>query len=203
MRLENPHPSSDFSGTAQTSSCSSQQNGFSGKGGSLEFFSEYMTGPYLVIFLMVFVLALAFISLVNGSLTNLLMISKALYTQLNIVSTKLAKGCDAGRIVDPFTTPPFIHFPTSLLGVVPKKDPSEFRLIHRLSYHEASSINDFIPNIYPTVKYATVARLFHGENVVTKSAFRIIPIHPSDYFLLDRYENGITSSILIGPCRWV
>jgi len=157
MRLENPHPSSDFFGTAQTSSCSSQQNGFSGKGGSLEFFSEYMTGPYLVIFLMVFVLAFALISLVNGSLTNLLMISKALYTQLNIVSTKLAKGCDAGRIVDPFTTPPFNHFPTSLLGVVPKKDPSEFRLIHRLSYHFiASSVNDFIPDIYSTVKNATV-----------------------------------------------
>ena len=195
MRLENPHSSSDFSGTAQTSSCSSQQNGFSGKGGSLEFFSEYMTGPYLVIFLMVFVLALAFISLVNGSLTNLLMISKSLYTQLNIVSTKLAKGCDAERIVDPFTTPPFIHFPTSLLGVVPKKDPSEFRLIHRLSYHEASSINDFIPNIYPTVKYAAVGdalksikRLgcgyFMAKTYFTKSAFRIIPIHPADYFLL-------------------
>ena len=56
-----------------------------------------MTGPYLVIFLMVFALAFAFISLVNGSLTNFLMVSKALYTQLNIVSTKLAKGCDAGR----------------------------------------------------------------------------------------------------------
>ena len=52
--------------------------------------------------------------------------------QPEIAGMKLRKECDAGRIVGPFRTPPFANFRTSPLGVVPKKDPSEFRLIHHL-----------------------------------------------------------------------
>ena len=51
-----------------------------------------------------------------------------------IVSLKLQKELEAGRIAGPFTSPPFKNFRCSPLGIVPKKVPSEFRLIQHLSY---------------------------------------------------------------------
>ena len=74
----------------------------------------------------------------------------------DITRAKLHQECDAGRIVGPFSTPPFLNFRCSPLGLVPKKDPSEFRMIHHLSYSKGSSVNDFIPDYYSTVKYASV-----------------------------------------------
>ena len=111
-----------------------------------------------------------------------------------VTSAKLRKEGDAGRIVGPFSTRPFPNFRCSPLGIVPKKDPSEFRLIHHLSYPKGSSVNDFIPDYCSTVKYASVGdaikllqRLgkscFMAKTDI-KSAFRIIPIHPADYSLL-------------------
>ena len=81
---------------------------------------------------------------------------KSALEQPELVKAKLGKECNAGRIVGLFTTPPFPNFRTSPLGIVPKKDPSEFRLIHHLSYPNGSSVNDFIPDLYSTVKYASV-----------------------------------------------
>lgn len=52
------------------------------------------------------------------------------------VNNKLSKELAAGRIVGPYDTPPFETFRVSPLGIVPKKLPGEFRLIHHLSYPE-------------------------------------------------------------------
>ena len=119
---------------------------------------------------------------------------KSALNQPAITVTKLRKECAAGRIVGPFTTPPFRHFRTSPLGLVPKKDPKEFRLIHHLSYPDGSSVNDFIPDSCSTVKYASVGDASKSIKCIgrgcfiaktdIKSAFRIIPIHPADYSLL-------------------
>lgn len=125
---------------------------------------------------------------------------KSALEQPELVKAKLGKECDAGRIVGPFTTPPFPNFRSSPLGIVPKKDPSEFRLIHHLSYPNGSSVDDFIPDFYSTVKYASVGdasksikRLGRGcfmAKTDVKSAFRIVPIPPADYSLLDmKWEN--------------
>ena len=69
---------------------------------------------------------------------------KSVLDQLNIARIKLRKECDAGRIVGPFRTPHFANFRISPLGVVLKKGPSEFRLIHHLSYLKGNSVNDAI-----------------------------------------------------------
>ena len=61
------------------------------------------------------------------------------------VNDKLSKELAAGRIVGPFDSPPFETFRVSPLGIVPKKLPGEFRLIHQLSYPEGLSVNDGIP----------------------------------------------------------
>ena len=47
-----------------------------------------------------------------------------------VVSTKLMKEIDAGRVVGPFSATPFPVFRTSPIGLVPKKSPNDFRLIH-------------------------------------------------------------------------
>ena len=106
----------------------------------------------------------------------------------------------SGRIVGPFQTPPFVTFCTSPLGIVPKKDPSEFRLSHHLSYPKGNSVNDAIPDQCSSVKYASVSDAITaikatGEGCFLakadiKLAFRIIPIHPADYSLLDmKFDN--------------
>ena len=53
--------------------------------------------------------------------------------------SKLSKELDAGRIAGPFDTAPFPVFRTSPVGIVPKKVPNEFRLIHHLSYPKVLS----------------------------------------------------------------
>ena len=87
----------------------------------------------------------------------------------------------------PFRTPPLANFRTSPLSVVPKKDPSEFLLIHYLSHPKGNSVNDAIPDYCSSVKYASVsdtttAIKATGEGcflakTYIKSAFRIIPIY--------------------------
>jgi len=102
--------------------------------------------------------------------------------------------------VGPLRTPPFASFHTSPLGVVPKKDPSEFRLIHHLSYPKGNSVNDAIPDYCSPVKYTSVSDVTTaikatGEGCFLakmdiKSAFRITPIHPADYSLLGmKFDN--------------
>ena len=64
---------------------------------------------------------------------------KSVLSHPDITATKIRKECDAGRLVGPFTTPPFRNFRTSPLGLVPKKDPNEYRLIHHSTFPEGSS----------------------------------------------------------------
>ena len=64
---------------------------------------------------------------------------------LAAVNAKLAKELATGCIAGPFGVPPFPDFMISPLGLVPKKTPSESRLIHHLSFPRSSSLNDGIP----------------------------------------------------------
>ncbi|XP_068675471.1 tripartite motif-containing protein 2-like [Montipora foliosa] len=85
-------------------------------------------------------------------------------------------------------------------GVVPKKTPGEFRLIHHLSYPDGSSVNDFIPDQFSSVQYASIGdaitlikslgRACYMAKTDIKSAFRIIPIHPDDYHLMGMTWNN-------------
>ena len=67
-------------------------------------------------------------------------------------------------------------------------------MIHHLSFPHGSSVNNFIPEEFSTLKYATVDDAIKmiktlGVGCVlaktdVRSAFRIVPVHPSDYHLL-------------------
>ena len=111
-----------------------------------------------------------------------------------VVDTKLHKELSLARVAGPFPYPPLQNMTFSPLGLQPKKAPGEYRIIHHLSYPKGSSVNDGIPRDCSSVHYATVEQAIHfirsfGSNCYMaktdiKSAFRIIPVHPSDYPLL-------------------
>ena len=103
-----------------------------------------------------------------------------------IVDMKLGKELAAHRLAGPFSFPPFDSFRVSPLGLVPKKTPGDFRLIHHLSFPNGSSVNDGISPEHTSVHYATVSdaiRLIkaagHGcflAKTDIKNAFRIMQI---------------------------
>ena len=110
------------------------------------------------------------------------------------VDAKLQKELGAGQLARPFSSPPFQNFRVSPLGLVPKKQLGEFRMIHHLSFPKGTSLNDGIPDVETSVRYATVddaimLRKLAGlgcflAKTDIKNAFRIIPINPADYHLL-------------------
>ena len=117
------------------------------------------------------------------------------------VDTKLRKELEAHRLAGPFQSPPLSPFWISPLGIVPKKVPGEFRLIHHLSFPKGSSVNDGIPPEHTSFHYATMdgaIKLIKSAGpgcflakTDIKNAFRIIPIHPNDYGLLGMQWRGL------------
>lgn len=114
--------------------------------------------------------------------------------QPEIVMKAINKELCLNRVAGPFDQPPFPHYVSSPLGIIPKKTPGEHRLIHDLSYPPDTSINSFIPKSECSVSYETldtIIALVHKSgrgSFIAKAdieaAFRIIPINPLDHHLL-------------------
>ena len=117
-----------------------------------------------------------------------------------VVDAKIAKELAAGRLAGSFDSPPISPFVVSPLGVVPKKSPGEFRLIHHLSFPKGASVNDGISHENSTVCYATIGdairciKLAGQGSYLAKTdiqnAFRIILIQSDDYGLLGMHWQG-------------
>ena len=111
-----------------------------------------------------------------------------------VIDSKVTSEVALGRIAGPFDTPPIEPLWVSPVGVVQKKIKGEYRMIQHMSYPEGSSVNDGIPREHSTVHYATgddaislIKKCGRGSALAKtdiKSAYRIIPGHPSDYQLL-------------------
>ena len=69
------------------------------------------------------------------------------------LNKKLHQELDLGRIAGPFECPPLPDFQSHPLGLVPKKSPGDFRIIHDLSYPKDDSINTYIPKEFSRVHY--------------------------------------------------
>ena len=118
----------------------------------------------------------------------------------SVVDHMIASELALGRIAGPFSAPPFKDFVISPLGLIPKKEPGAFRLIHDLSFPKGDSVNSGIPREYCSVSYEDydyfVSILAHEgrgcyiAKADIESAFRIIPISPLDYHLLGFMVNG-------------
>ena len=112
----------------------------------------------------------------------------------DVVSQKLDKEISLRRLAGPFSIKPFTNFICSPIGLVPKKEPNKFRLIHDLSFPKHNSINSHIPRELATVTYESldtivdfVASSGKGSLLAkadVESAFRNLPIHPDDYHKL-------------------
>lgn len=62
--------------------------------------------------------------------------------QQELIREKIMGEVHAGRVAGPFSSPPCASLVCSPLGLVPKKEPGKFCLIHNLSYPTGSSVND-------------------------------------------------------------
>ena len=115
----------------------------------------------------------------------------------DIVYEKLAKESLRHRITGPYSQPPLPDLLYSPLGLVPQSVPGKFRLIHDLSFSRNGSINSSIPKRNSTVQYDSVdivvnlvkhyGRFSQLSKCDIEDAFRLIPVHPSDYHLLAVY----------------
>ena len=118
-----------------------------------------------------------------------------------IVSEKISKEISAGRVAGPFAEPPFENFRTSPIGLVPKKEPGEFRMIHHLSYPPHESVNDYIDPDLCSVQYTKfdaavkmIQKLGKGAllgKADIRSAFRLIPMSEQDFPLLGFTHEGL------------
>ena len=109
--------------------------------------------------------------------------------QLNpklIRDKKLFKEISLKRMLGPFDTPPFPDLMCSPVGLVPKKDSQDMRMIMHLSYPYGESINDYIDPekaatqyqqfddaVLLVVQQGRFCWLAKGD---VKSAFRVAPV---------------------------
>lgn len=111
-----------------------------------------------------------------------------------VLEQKIKTEIIAGRVAGPFSDRPLANLIVSPLGLVPKKQAGEFRMIHHLSYPEGGSVNDYIDPNLASVQYtsfdeaiAMMQKLGHNCKLFKmdlKNAFRNLPINPQDFHLL-------------------
>ena len=111
-----------------------------------------------------------------------------------IVQSKILAEVKAKRVKGPFKEIPLPGLKISPIGIVPKKVPGQYRLIHHLSCPVGTSVNDFIDPVFASVRYASfddATKVLVKLGPYTRmgktdidSAFRLIPIHPNDHSLL-------------------
>ena len=110
-----------------------------------------------------------------------------------------------GRVAGPFFSKPIKDLMISPVGLVPKSSPGEMRLNFDLSFPNGSSINEGISREYAAVSYtsfdAVVDMVLKEDrgcsslNIDVKSAFRFLPIHPSDFALRGMAEKTFVDKV--------
>lgn len=112
----------------------------------------------------------------------------------SVVSKKLDKELGLNRISGPHVLKPFNNLICSPLGLVSKKLPGEFRIVHELSFPEGNSVNEHISRENSVVHYDSIENVIQlikkfGTGALMakldiEDGFRNIPIHPADYNIL-------------------
>ena len=117
-----------------------------------------------------------------------------------VVRDYLSEECAAGRVLGPLSPDAFPKVHISSFGVIPKKTPGKWRLIIDLSSPEGASVNDGVSTDlcsmkYISVEHATRAVTAKGQGALLAKvdvarAYRNIPIHPDDRWLLGMVWDG-------------
>lgn len=128
----------------------------------------------------------------NGTVTNIRS-KNSISASKNIdkVMEKVTSELDLGRIAGPFDSPPFDPFICTPLALREKSSKGKYRLLHNLSYpYDHTAVNLNIPDSAASVSYESLDRAFElllprPSCYLSKSdiadAFRLIPLHPSQY----------------------
>ena len=114
--------------------------------------------------------------------------------------SKISIELSLNRIAGPFERPPFDSFKVSPLALREKGDTGKFRLLHNLSYpYNDDSVNFNIPESCSKVKYESIndaVKILQNipnawmAKADIADAFRLIPLHPSDYNLTGFHLDG-------------
>ena len=117
-----------------------------------------------------------------------------------VIREYLAVECSEGRVVGPLCPPWSQTIQISRFGVIPKGATGKWRLILDLSSPEGASVNCGIDKELCSLKYATVdqatesvVRLGRGTlmaKIDIKAAYRLVPVHPEDRWLLGMQFEG-------------
>ena len=123
-------------------------------------------------------------------------------SQPSIVTENLSTEVALGRVADPFPSPPLPNFQVSPIGLVPKKHTAKFRTIFHLSFPKSGEtrINSSISKEDFSLQYITIDNAIQGilrfgqgsflAKTDIESAFRLVPLRPSDYELFGMYWEG-------------
>ena len=115
----------------------------------------------------------------------------------------------AGRVLGPFDRDQFPMVQVSPFGVIPKREPGKWRLILDLSSPEGFSVNDGVDKDLCSLSYMSVDEV--AERVVEvgkgallakfdlKAAYRNVPVHPEDRWLLGMVWGDKLYVVLVLP----
>lgn len=117
------------------------------------------------------------------------------YQHPTVIDEYLANEVTLGRVAGPFRHPPSTNLHISSFGVIPKKNqPGKWRLIVDLSSPSGSSVNDGIDPEQFSLQYVRVDEIISmviqygiGAQMAkfdVEAAYRNIPVHPADRYLL-------------------
>ena len=113
-----------------------------------------------------------------------------------IIRDYLAKECSEGRVLGPFDPARFPQVHTSKFGVIPKSTPGKWRLIVDMSHPEGNDgIEPLGPLEYVSVEDAARAVEILGRGALmakvdVQPAYRNVPVHPEDRWLLGMMWEG-------------
>ena len=120
-------------------------------------------------------------------------------SQPSIVTENLSREVALGRVAGPFPSPPLPNFRVPPIGLVPKNHTAKFRTIFHLSFPKSgeTSIKSSISKEDFSLQYITIDNAIQGilrfgqgsflAKTDIESAFRLVPLRPSDYELFGMY----------------
>ena len=122
------------------------------------------------------------------------------YQYKEVVSNYLIKELSRGSIAEPFSSPPLTNLHISRFGVIPKSTVGEWRMILDLSFPPNASVNLGISDTDASVSYEgldfVIDKIIEAgrgcwlSKFDIQSAYRILPVHPDDRYLLGMRWEG-------------